>query len=99
MDIHVSIAVLDLYISKLYPNSQVKEDDIWKDLDGQKLMEHVGSDNATKTYIKQKTMEIVGKVLESRKNPQGYALQSLSLQFNEITCSLVMTLVSCFILF
>ncbi|KAF3449488.1 hypothetical protein FNV43_RR10216 [Rhamnella rubrinervis] len=50
----------------------VKEDDIWNDLDGHKLMEHVGSDNAINTFIKEKTMEIIGKVLQSRKNPQGF---------------------------
>lgn len=73
MDIMFLIAVLGLYMSKLYAHFQVKEDDIWNDLDGHKLMEHVGSDNAINTYIKQKTMENIGKVLESRKNPQGYA--------------------------
>uniref|UniRef100_A0A6P4BCT5 uncharacterized protein LOC107430471 isoform X2 n=1 Tax=Ziziphus jujuba TaxID=326968 RepID=A0A6P4BCT5_ZIZJJ len=50
----------------------VPENDIWNDLDGHKLMEHVGSDNAVNIHIKRKTMEIIGKVLESRTNPHGF---------------------------
>lgn len=68
-----------MFRSQLYAVFQVPENDIWNDLDGHKLMEHVGSDNAVNIHIKRKTMEIIGKVLESRTNPHGYAIPCWSL--------------------
>ncbi|PON34111.1 Inner nuclear membrane protein MAN [Parasponia andersonii] len=49
----------------------VQEDDIWSDLDGHELMEHIGLDSSISNYTKHKAMGIIGKVLEMRKNSQG----------------------------
>lgn len=74
---------------ELYALFQVQENDIWNDLDRHKLMEHVGSDSAINIYVKRKTMEIIGKVLESRTNPQGYTIPCWSLVFLVIrACSI-----------
>lgn len=49
----------------------VHEDEIWSVLDGHELTEHVGSDKAVNNYTKNKAMEAVVKVLETRTNAQG----------------------------
>ncbi|XP_062145713.1 uncharacterized protein LOC133853713 isoform X2 [Alnus glutinosa] len=49
----------------------VREDDVWKELDGHELMKNVGLDSATYMYTKQRTMDAVGRLLETRRNPHG----------------------------
>ena len=53
---------------------QVQEDEIWSVLDGHEVTEHVGSDKAINNYTKNKAMEAVVKVLETRTNTQGYVI-------------------------
>ena len=42
-------------------------------------MEHIGSDSFIGNYTKHKAMGIIGKVLETTTNSQGYAIPSLIL--------------------
>ncbi|XP_059444772.1 uncharacterized protein LOC132176548 isoform X3 [Corylus avellana] len=49
----------------------VREDDVWKELDGHELMKNVGLDSATYMYAKQRAMDAVGRLLETRTNPRG----------------------------
>ncbi|XP_062147305.1 uncharacterized protein LOC133855028 isoform X2 [Alnus glutinosa] len=49
----------------------VREDDVWKELDGHELMKNVGLDSATYMYTKQRAMDAVGRLLETRRNPHG----------------------------
>lgn len=60
---------------------KVPENDIWSVLDGDKLTEYVGSYNAVNNYTKHKGMDTIGKVLETRRNSQGYVIRFLSLGF------------------
>ncbi|XP_038679640.1 uncharacterized protein LOC119980883 isoform X2 [Tripterygium wilfordii] len=48
-----------------------RQSDIWNDLDGHILMDNFGLDNAIWTHTKRKTMETVGKLLESRTTSYG----------------------------
>ncbi|KAK7854229.1 uncharacterized protein LOC111997914 [Quercus suber] len=49
----------------------VREDDIWKELDGHDLVQNVGLDNGTFMYTKQRAMDAVGRLLETRTDPHG----------------------------
>ncbi|XP_021825139.1 uncharacterized protein LOC110766166 isoform X2 [Prunus avium] len=49
----------------------VEENDIWNDLDKHKLLEHVGSDNAIYMYTKERTMETVNRMLDTRTSSPG----------------------------
>ncbi|XP_009371890.2 uncharacterized protein LOC103961103 [Pyrus x bretschneideri] len=49
----------------------VQENDIWNDLDKQDLVEHVGSDNVIYMYMKERTMETVNRMLDTRTNSHG----------------------------
>ncbi|KAB1219589.1 hypothetical protein CJ030_MR3G011151 [Morella rubra] len=49
----------------------IREDDIWKELDGHELMQNVGLDVSTCRYTKERAMDAVGRVLETRTNPYG----------------------------
>jgi hypothetical protein len=71
--------------SNYIPNFQAREDDVWKELDGHELMKNGGLDSATYIYAKQRAMDAVGRLLETRTNPRGYAIPSSisSLRFNE----------------
>ncbi|XP_059444771.1 uncharacterized protein LOC132176548 isoform X2 [Corylus avellana] len=57
--------------SNYIPHFQVREDDVWKELDGHELMKNVGLDSATYMYAKQRAMDAVGRLLETRTNPRG----------------------------
>lgn len=47
----------------------VREDDIWKELDGNDLMKNVVLDNDTFMYTKQRAMDAVGRLMETRAHP------------------------------
>ncbi|XP_042949587.1 uncharacterized protein LOC122281843 isoform X3 [Carya illinoinensis] len=49
----------------------VREDDLWKELNGHELMKNVGLDNATYMYTKQRAMDTVDRLLETRTNLHG----------------------------
>ncbi|BFG31135.1 hypothetical protein CerSpe_174090 [Prunus speciosa] len=49
----------------------VEENDIWNDLDKHELLEHVGSDNAIYMYTKERTMETVNRMLDTRTSSHG----------------------------
>ncbi|KAL9422650.1 hypothetical protein AB3S75_034849 [Citrus x aurantiifolia] len=49
----------------------VEENDIWNDLDGHELMKIFELDNPVYLYTKKRTMETVGRYLESRTNSYG----------------------------
>ena len=59
--------VLNMYLF------QVREHDIWNDLDEHELMQDVGLENTTYVYTKRRVMEIIVKLLETRTNFHGYA--------------------------
>ncbi|KAL5551221.1 hypothetical protein UlMin_001397 [Ulmus minor] len=70
----------------------VQENDIWNDLDGHKLMDHIGSDSEINNFTKHKAMETIGKVLETRMNPKGVkelkCADSLAERFKPFSCRL-----------
>ncbi|CAB4279298.1 unnamed protein product [Prunus armeniaca] len=49
----------------------VEENDIWNDLDKRELLEHVGPDNAIYMYTKERTMETVNRMLDTRTSSRG----------------------------
>ncbi|XP_022159870.1 uncharacterized protein LOC111026156 isoform X2 [Momordica charantia] len=49
----------------------VKEDDIWDDLDGQALVENIGSDNTTFMYAKRKALETIIGLFQTQQNSLG----------------------------
>ncbi|XP_050264631.1 uncharacterized protein LOC126708752 isoform X3 [Quercus robur] len=49
----------------------VREDDIWKELDGHDLVKNVGLDDGTFLYTKQRAMDAVSRLLETRTDPHG----------------------------
>ncbi|CAL9029056.1 unnamed protein product [Prunus brigantina] len=49
----------------------VEENDIWNDLDKREHLEHVGPDNAIYMYTKERTMETVNKMLDTRTSSRG----------------------------
>ncbi|XP_039039590.1 uncharacterized protein LOC120177538 isoform X2 [Hibiscus syriacus] len=49
----------------------VQENDLWNDLDENKLMQNVGSDHTSYVYTKRKAMETIAKLLETRTNLHG----------------------------
>ncbi|XP_050242192.1 uncharacterized protein LOC126691169 [Quercus robur] len=49
----------------------VREDDIWKELDGHYLVKNVGLDDGTFLYTKQRVMDAVSRLLETRTDPHG----------------------------
>jgi hypothetical protein len=53
---------------------QVQENDIWNDLDKHELAEHVGSDNAIYMFAKERAMETINRMLDTRTNSMGYVL-------------------------
>lgn len=57
---------------------QVEENDIWNDLEGHELMKIFDLDNPVYLYTKKRTMETVGRYLESRTNSYGYIIRSLT---------------------
>jgi hypothetical protein len=71
--------------SNYIPLFQLREVDVWKLLDGHELMKNVGLDSGTYMYTKQRAMDVVGRLLETRRNPHGYTIPSSisSLRFNE----------------
>lgn len=60
---------------------QVRENDIWNDLDRHNLMQNFGSDHTTFVYMKRRAMETIAKLLETRTNLHGYAYQRLFICF------------------
>lgn len=50
---------------------QIQEDKLWNDLDEFKLMENQGLDGPIYIYAKQRAIEMVGKLLETRNNEEG----------------------------
>lgn len=49
----------------------VEENDIWNDLDKHELAEHVGSDNAIYMFAKERAMETINRMLDTRTNSMG----------------------------
>ncbi|KAM3686792.1 hypothetical protein ACJW31_10G028700 [Castanea mollissima] len=49
----------------------VREDDIWNELDGHDLVKNVGLDDGTFLYTKQRAMDAVSRLLETRTDPHG----------------------------
>lgn len=49
----------------------IQEDKLWNDLDEFKLMENQGLDGPIYIYAKQRAIEMVGKLLETRNNEEG----------------------------
>ena len=56
------------------PICQVREDDIWKELDGHDLLKNVGLDDGTFLYTKQRATDAVSRLLETRTDPHGYTI-------------------------
>lgn len=50
---------------------QIQEDKLWNDLDEFKLMENQGLDGPIYMYAKKRAIEMVGELLETRKNDEG----------------------------
>ncbi|XP_021288248.1 uncharacterized protein LOC110419483 isoform X2 [Herrania umbratica] len=67
-----------------------REHDIWNDLDGHELMQNFGPDNATYLSAKQRVMEMIVKLLETRINTHGIqevkCPDSLAEYFKPFTC-------------
>ncbi|KAJ7944638.1 Inner nuclear membrane Man1 [Quillaja saponaria] len=55
----------------------VREDELWSDLDGSELMKNVVSDNVLYDYTKQRAMDTIGSVFETKTNAHG---------INELKC-------------
>ena len=49
------------------------------DLDGHQLLETYSSDNPVYVYTKMKAMETISEVLQTRTNPNGYAVYLVKL--------------------
>ncbi|CAK9172652.1 unnamed protein product [Ilex paraguariensis] len=68
----------------------VQEDEMWNDLDDSKLMENYGLDSAIYVHAKQRAMESVDKLLETRKNINGSkefkCPESLVEHYKPVTC-------------
>ncbi|XP_075640203.1 uncharacterized protein LOC142611942 [Castanea sativa] len=68
-----SILLLHMYVSEcnILEFCCVREDDIWKELDGHDLAKNVGLDDGTFLYTKQRAMDAVNRLLETRTDPHG----------------------------
>lgn len=71
------VFLLLAYVVSIWIHYQVKEDDIWDDLDGQALVENIGSDNTTFMYAKRKALETIIGLFQTQQNSLGYAIQYL----------------------
>lgn len=68
------VFLLSAYGVLIWIHYQVKEDDIWDDLDGQALVENIGSDNTTFMYVKSKALQTIGGLFQTRQNSLGYVI-------------------------
>lgn len=50
---------------------QIEEDKLWNDLDQFRSTENHGLDGPIYMYAKQRAIEMVGELLETRKNDEG----------------------------
>nr|KJB25887.1 hypothetical protein B456_004G213700 [Gossypium raimondii]KJB25888.1 hypothetical protein B456_004G213700 [Gossypium raimondii] len=79
-----SFSVLNMYMF------QVRENDIWNDLDRHNLMQNVGSDHTTYVYMKRRAMETIAKLLETRTNLHGLqefkCPDALAEHYKPLTC-------------
>ncbi|KAG4206332.1 hypothetical protein ERO13_A03G002600v2 [Gossypium hirsutum] len=70
--------------------SDVRENDIWNDLDRHNLMQNVGSDHTTYVYMKRRAMETIAKLLETRANLHGLhefkCPDALAEHYKPLTC-------------
>nr|KJB08381.1 hypothetical protein B456_001G079600 [Gossypium raimondii] len=69
---------------------QVRENDIWNDLDRHNLMQNVGSDHTTYVYMKRRAIETIVKLLETRTNLHGLqefkCPDALAEHYKPLTC-------------
>ena len=63
-----------ILICTICTHFQVQEDDIVKDLGEHELMKNFESKNTIYSYAKNRTMDTIDSVLESRTNSYGYAI-------------------------